>query len=137
MNFARLSTYSFNRYPDQASQLGVFLTDRKGDLDPSSVIIKRLSEDDLLTRELVAILESPLIDDDRWMCSPVYRDALMFFDRDNRVVSILNICLECDNLMTDRGLDISLDNNAYPKLKAWLKKLGHPVEELNMRTDNN
>lgn len=126
--FLRLSTYSFNRASAQENQPSVYLTDQSGTLHPSSSLINQLTVDDSLAVELMAILATPLLEELRWMCAPIYRDAVVFFDADNRVISILNICVQCDSLWTDKDQDIALDAGAYPKLKTWLQKVGHPIE---------
>ncbi|TGE15825.1 hypothetical protein [Hymenobacter elongatus] len=107
----------------------MYLTDKRRNLHPSSQLVKRLTATDPEVEELAAILQTELVDDMRWMCAPIYHDAIIFFNAENQIVSILNICLLCSSLLTGEGQDISLDFNAYPRLKDWLKKLGHPVEE--------
>jgi hypothetical protein len=126
LQFVRLSTYSFNR-GQNADQPSVYLTNGYGHLHPTSRLIIRLAAADPEVAELAAILQTELVDDSRWMCAPIYRDAIIFFNAENQVVSILNICLECSSLLTGEGQDVPLDFNAYPRLTEWLKKLGHPI----------
>ncbi|GAA3933370.1 hypothetical protein [Hymenobacter algoricola] len=105
------------------------VSDRPARKSAPNQLIKRLTATAPEVEELAAMLQTELVDDMRWMCAPIYHDAIIFFSAENQIVSILNICLLCSSLLTGAGQDIPLDLNAHPRLKDWLKKLGHPVEE--------
>lgn len=62
------------------------------------------------------------------MCWPIYRDALAFYDKERKLVRVLNICFECNYMMTDEGLHIEVDAATYQHLREYLAQLGHAIE---------
>ena len=61
------------------------------------------------------------------MCAPVYRDALAFYDSQDNLCAVLNICFGCDKMLTAKQQEISADTNAYQELKQFLTELGHVI----------
>lgn len=79
--------------------------------------------------EIGALLRRPVVQRFDWMCAPVYRDALAFCTADGRLLSVLNICFQCDQLMTDVGQQVQADASVYRALKTLLQGLGHPIPD--------
>jgi hypothetical protein len=77
---------------------------------------------------LAELLRRPVLDRIDWMCWPVYRDALVFYDLQGRLMSVLSICFECERMCTKWGGDVAADVTVYQDLKILLQQLGHPVE---------
>ncbi|HEX8427889.1 hypothetical protein [Hymenobacter sp.] len=78
--------------------------------------------------QLMAILEVPFERRSYWMCGPVFRDALAFYDGKHQLVAVLNICFECEQMQNENGVEIQTDITVYPALHQWLTALGHEVE---------
>ncbi|MGI4760372.1 MAG: hypothetical protein ACRYF0_06685 [Janthinobacterium lividum] len=76
---------------------------------------------------LATILQVPVVDQMHWLCGPVYRDALAFYDEQDRLLSVLNICFSCDRMVTDTGREIQADSATYSALSSYLTQLGHLI----------
>lgn len=86
-----------------------------------------IEKNTLATQTLAAILQTPVVNQNDWMCGPVYRDALAFYDEQDRLVSVLNVCFNCEYMMTDTGCAIQADAATYEALSSYLTHLGHPI----------
>ena len=78
---------------------------------------------------LAAILAKPVWDQAHWMCAPVYRDALAFYDSQDNLCGVLNICFGCDRMITHRQQDVAADTTTYQELKKFFVDLGHNIVE--------
>lgn len=61
------------------------------------------------------------------MCPPIYRDALVFYDEQDKQLGVLNICFECLDMEMDSGVLVEADQPAYEVLRELLIQLGHPI----------
>lgn len=61
------------------------------------------------------------------LCAPVYRDALVFYDQEGGIVSVLNVCLACSFMQNETGTFIKAGNATYAKLANFLETLGHEI----------
>lgn len=75
------------------------------------------------------ILRTEIIDIPSWMCEPIYRDAFVFFDKQDNIVSVLNICLSCQYMETSKFNHITSDWKTYDLLKRFFIDIGHEVED--------
>lgn len=89
--------------------------------------VAMIEKNTLATQTLAAILQTPVVNQNDWMCGPVYRDALAFYDEQDRLVSVLNVCFNCEYMMTDTGRAIQADAATYEALSSYLTHLGHPI----------
>lgn len=64
----------------------------------------------------------------QFLCEPVYRDAFVFYDHNNQIVSTLNICLSCMHLKSER-VQFKADIRTYDLLKKLFLEIGHEVEK--------
>ena len=78
---------------------------------------------------LAVILAALVSEQDHWMCAPVYRDALAFYDGQDNLCGVLNICFGCDRMITHRQQDVAADTTAYQELKKFFIDLGHVIVE--------
>jgi hypothetical protein len=62
-------------------------------------------------------------------CGPVYRDALAFYGPQYELLSVLNICFECQYMKTEAGILVEADDATYSLLRQLLEQLGHPINE--------
>lgn len=96
-------------------------------LNPTATPISR--PDMATVAEIGALLRQPVIQRLDWMCWPVYRDSLAFCAADGRLLSVLNICFQCDRMITDTGKEVEADADVFIQLKALLRQLGHPIAD--------
>lgn len=64
-----------------------------------------------------------------WMCAPMYRDAFVFYDNEDKVVSVLNVCLSCQYMETTKFNHINADYKTYDMLRRFFIDIGHEVED--------
>jgi hypothetical protein len=63
------------------------------------------------------------------MCGATYRDAVVFYDKSNKIVSTLNICLGCEYMETKKFNHVNGDFETYDLLKRFFLDVGHDVED--------
>ena len=78
--------------------------------------------------EIIEILRIPFEDYDSWMCSPIYRDAILFYDSNNKLIDGINICFECCNVIDLNRKEILTDRIVFEKLKIFLQSVGHKIK---------
>lgn len=100
-----------------------------GSFHPSAQKIKTFRQNDPMIARIRRMLQTDIVEVPRWMCGPVYRDALVFYDEDGQIVSTLNICLECQYMETSGFNHIEGDYVTYDLLKRFFIEIGHEVEE--------
>jgi len=108
---------------------GGYLIDGKGHFHPSSTRTHTLKSTDPLINRLKTILQTEIKDVPGWMCAPMYRDAFVFYDSSNRIVSTLNVCLGCEYMETKMFNHIDGDNETYNLLRQFFIDLGHEIED--------
>jgi hypothetical protein len=82
----------------------------------------------MITR-LVDILSTEIIEIPNFLCAPIYRDAIVFYNSAHKIVSALNVCLECQYMETKMFSHINGDYETYDLLKRYFIDIGHEVEE--------
>jgi len=63
------------------------------------------------------------------MCAPVYRDALVFYDGQDNLCGVLNICFGCDKMITHQQREVTAGTATYQELKQFMTGLGHVISE--------
>lgn len=71
------------------------LTERLGTIDPTATVGMRLAADSGAVQQLGYVLQQAGQQEYYAMCPPIYRDALAFYNENDELVSVLNICFEC------------------------------------------
>jgi hypothetical protein len=74
------------------------------------------------------ILKTEIKEIPSWMCAPMYRDAFVFYDNRDNIVSVLNVCLSCEYMQTTKFNHIKCDYKTYELLKRFFIDIGHEVE---------
>ncbi|AEA45750.1 hypothetical protein [Fluviicola taffensis] len=106
-----------------------YLINGKGQFHPSSTKTHTFKSTDPQIDKLKNILRTEIIDIPAWMCAPMYRDAIVFYDKLNRIVSTLNVCLSCEYMETKMFSHINGDNKTYDLLRQYFIDLGHKIED--------
>ena len=71
----------------------------------------------------------PFVEQYYWMCSHVFRDAIVFYSEENEITEILHICFGCDWMLNKDGQDLEVDAKIFPPLKKIFQKIGHQIED--------
>ncbi len=98
-----------------------------GELNRSAELIYKSDKLSYFNDELIQILKIPFVNYEAWMCAPIYRDAILFFDFNNNLIDGVNICFECSNIANLKSKEILTDSISYQKLKKFLISLGHNI----------
>jgi hypothetical protein len=105
-----------------------YLLTEKGQFHPSSKKTNTFKSDSPLADKLRNILRTEIKDIPMWMCAPTYRDAVVFLDKENNIVTTLNVCLSCQYMETTKFNHIQGDFKTYDLLKEFFIDIGHEVE---------
>lgn len=105
-----------------------YLINEKGDFHPSSKRTHTFLKGDSKIAEIKYILQTEIIEIPRWLCAPIYRYALVFFDTDHKIVAALNICLTCQFIETSMFNHVNADSETYYKLRRFFIDIGYEVE---------
>jgi hypothetical protein len=106
-----------------------YLVKDKGQFHSSSIRTHTFISADPQIDRLKNILRTEIKDIPAWMCAPMYRDAVVFYDKSNRIVSTLNVCLSCEYMETKMFSHVDGDNKAYDLLRQYFIDLGHKIED--------
>lgn len=109
-----------------------YLLNDKGQFHPSAQKINNFRSNDPNIDRIKSILLTEVIDIPQWLCGPVYRDAIVFYDKDNTIITALNICLSCQFMETKMFNHIDGDFKTYDLFKSFFIDIGHEVEEQNI-----
>jgi hypothetical protein len=123
--FDYVETWSFNRNDDATMY---DLVKEEGLFQPGSKRTGTFKNDHHTAARIKQILQTEIEDSMAYLCAPVYREALVFYDENDKVISILNICLTCLNLHAAPHNRIKGDYKAYEWLKRMFQELGHAIE---------
>jgi hypothetical protein len=131
LNFESFETYSFQRGENYVATHLIHLLDDNKALHPTGAMISRINKTDAEFAELLEIFNTEIEEDIPYLCAPIYRDAILFLDKDNKVISHVDICFECDRIERENKHKIKTDFKTFKMLKIFLHGLGHPIEDPN------
>lgn len=97
-------------------------------LNPTATMIREVRRTDEQCATLLQHLKTEIEEELLWLCSPIYRDAILFYNAQDELVEGINICLECDRIETIRKEHITTDFKTFKYLKQFLLQLGHDIE---------
>jgi len=106
-----------------------YLINGKGQFHPSAQKTHTFKSNDPIVERIKNILTTEIHEIPGWLCEPVYRDALVFYDTDNNIVSVLNICLSCQYMETSKFNYVNGDYKTYDLFKRFFIDIGHDVED--------
>ncbi|WP_037574493.1 hypothetical protein [Sporocytophaga myxococcoides] len=109
-----------------------YLLDDKGNFHIFSEKIAAFSATDNEVINLVRILQTKIREIPAWMCAPIYRDAIVFYDKNKKIISALNVCLSCEYIAINRHRNINADEETYKQLRQFFIDCGHKIEDKNL-----
>ncbi|MEH1006895.1 MULTISPECIES: hypothetical protein [unclassified Winogradskyella] len=104
------------------------IINEKGQFHFSAEKINRIEKTDSKSKRLIEILKTEIKDIPNWMCAPIYRDAILFYDKNENLVQQLNICLSCEYMETELFNHINADFKTYELMREFLIEIGHKIE---------
>lgn len=104
------------------------ILDTKGELDKSTILVSDFEKQSISNQQLTSILDIEIKEERLWMCPPTYRDAILFFDFNEKLVGGFNICFECERIESIQGEHVKTDYKVFDLLKAFLISNGHPIK---------
>jgi hypothetical protein len=106
-----------------------YLINSEGAFHPSAEKIGSFKKDSPIVEKLMHILNTPIKEVPSWMCTPNYRDAVVFYNSQNIMVTNLNVCLSCEYMETKMFNHINADTETYNLMREFFIELGHKVED--------
>lgn len=106
-----------------------YLVDASGNFHSSCKKTHTFKRTEREAERLITILKTEAIDIPAWMCAPMYRDAVVFYDGNGSIVSTLNICFSCEYMASKAFCEINADVKTYALLKQFFIDLGHDIED--------
>ena len=104
-----------------------FLFDEHSELHFSAKKQKRFYSNEDEAKELIKIFKTKTQNIPSWMCAPVYRDAIVFYNKENAIIDVLNICFSCEFIQNSNKDFIDADESVYRNLKKLLMEFGHKI----------
>src|SRR5688572_27568271 len=109
LDFEFLETYSLLRRSTTNEKYANHLRGTKKSLidtglpHPTAERTHILKKEDVRCQELLDVLSIEFKEQFDWMCAPIFREMVVFYDKDKNIVSLLNVCLSCDRVEDDNG----------------------------------
>jgi len=109
-------------------KLHPYLLNGDGVLHYSAEKKGHFKKEGLVVKELREILTIPTDEVNHWMCAPFYRDAVVFYDENNQIVDVLNVCLSCDHMFSWKRGPVDAGYETYQRIKQFFIDIGHQVK---------
>ncbi|MGC4100892.1 hypothetical protein [Ferruginibacter sp.] len=115
---------------DELEQLAKtqYLLNEEGHFHSGCIMTNRFSINDPQVARLKDILLTKITEIPMWLCSPMYRDAVVFYNKAHEIVATLNVCLSCSYMETQMFHYINADHTTYELLREFFTSIGHEVE---------
>lgn len=114
---------------DKLLNYSQLILNEKDEIHYSAIKTNTFHKDGNEAKQLVNILQTNIINKTDWMCAPFYRDAILFYDKNKKLITPLNVCLSCSYMSTFLfNHQIEADDSTYDLLRSFFIDLGHNVE---------
>jgi len=125
-----------SRFEQLKKQVGKtqFLINEYDKLNFSAQLTHTFNEDDAIVQKIDTILRTPAKDVPAWMCAPIFRDGIVYYDKSHSIIACLNICFSCEYMMLNEYTYINADASVYAMLKNLFISLGHEIDSDNNST---
>lgn len=133
LKFDYAEIYSFNRgegYEEEDPHYEYILNSKK--LHPSAVKTQTFKSTHENMKALKRILQTEALEVPYFMCAPVYRDAIVFYNKHHKIVSTLNVCLSCGHMAVNGKIVIHADEQTYALINRFFKDCGHAIKDCFM-----
>lgn len=100
-----------------------------GKLHKSTRQIQKFDKESLEMKEILKILRSKFKQQVYAICTPIFRDAIVFYSKENEIVGVLHICFGCLWMKNENEEDIEIDTRLFFRLKNQFIKMGHQIKD--------
>lgn len=114
---------------DKLHNFTQYLINSEGIFHPSAEKSGSYKKNSSIVKKLMLILNTSIKEVPSWMCAPIYRDAIVFYNSKNRIIATLNVCLSCEIMETKMFNHVDADLETYSLLREFFIELGHNVED--------
>jgi hypothetical protein len=138
IEYRELSSLKMPRTEQQEKRMGELLNasslnnglllDKDGRFHPTAIKINTFNSDSPESNKILSILSTEALDVPMWVCAPLYRDAIVFYNSNAEIISVLNICFTCKYMVTKEFHHVNADVKAYDELKQLFLEIGHEIE---------
>lgn len=111
-----------------ANRYAETILDEDKNLNRTAVLVCEIHKTDERFATLINDLKTPIEEEILYMCAPIYRDAILFYNSGNELVEGINICFECDRIESIHKAHIKTDFKTFKYLKQLLLRSGHEIE---------
>lgn len=113
---------------DDLVSFSQYLITKQGQFHPSAQKTGSFGRSDPMTSRLLEILKTNVNEVVMALCAPVYRDGIVFYNKEMEIVAVLNVCLSCQYMETSMFNHVNADSKAYEQLRQFFTDIGHNVE---------
>jgi len=133
LKFDHAEVYSFHRgegYDKEYDDIHDYdyILNPKKELHPSAVKTQTFKSTDEQMQYLKELMKTKIVEVPSFMCIPAYRDAIIFYNKDHKIVSALNVCLSCGHMAVNEKKTIFADEKTYALINRFFKDCGHEVK---------
>lgn len=100
------------------------IIDKEGNKHPTTEEIITLSKNHWLFQQLSYIVYK--YKGERTtarFCSPIYREALVFYSKEHEIQAIVHVCFSCFSVINDKGERLEVADKFYQQLSAFLNEI--------------
>jgi hypothetical protein len=121
-----LSAEQEQKFSELNGLVGVtqYILNEKRQFHPSGKKTNTIRNGDPAVDRIKSILQTEIKEKPAWLCAPVFRDAIIFYDPNGQIVSALNICLSCQYLETKIFHQINGGYKTFDLFKSFFIDLG-------------
>ena len=105
------------------------IIDKNETFHKSTEKVYKFEKEDKQLQSILEILNTKFEEQTFAMCPPVFRDAIVFYSNEHKIIRILQLCFSCYWIMDENNQDIQVDHKIFPLLKHKLIEVGHIIEE--------
>ncbi|MGB1241540.1 MAG: hypothetical protein ACPG49_03400 [Chitinophagales bacterium] len=99
-----------------------------GEFHKSTKAIHRFEKEGKEINQIFEILKTKFEKQYFWMCPPIFRDAIVFYSKEDEIVGILQMCFSCDWIKNENEEDFEVDHKIFQRLKNELIDFGHKID---------
>lgn len=99
------------------------------EIHKSTIQVHKFEKNDKVLKEIFGILNSKFEELRLLMCAPIFRDAIVFYSKENEIQGILQMCFSCSSIKNENEEILEVDYKIFPRLMKQLIQLGHEIED--------
>ena len=101
---------------------------KNGEFHNSAQQIHRFEKGSQELRTIFEILNSKNEAQVAVTCTPVFRDSIVFYSKEDTIIGILQICFSCARITNENEEALNVNYKIFEILKKQLILIGHPIK---------